>query len=289
MAARFLLSLLLWKLTLFLAMIADRVVLLPGVEIGKMTVMGSGALTMRDTAYKDGSTWLGKGVLSDVRIVSLAEPLSDCLDDGSAKDLNRDTITPFGRAFYQRKAPFFVYPYALILAINIIITALSATYWSISAIAAAQVLRRIDLHSGHRVTGIYRPSWFRPATIYGLIGLSFVIVLNIQAILAILWVIATKWIVIGRRRDGQYAWDTSSYCQRWQLHLVLSRFVYKGYGNGGVLGPLTGSAYLVWYLRAMGARIGKNCALYPGGRTGLMTEPDLVRVRVFSAIMFHII
>ncbi|KAJ7869391.1 AMP-dependent synthetase and ligase [Mycena leptocephala] len=235
------------------AMIADRVVLLPGVEIGKMTVMGSGALTMRDTAYKDGSTWLGK----------------DCLDDGSAKDLNRDTITPFGRAFYQRKAPFFVYPYALILAINIIITALSATYWSISAVAAAQ------RPSGY---GIYRPSWFRPATIYGLIGLSFVIVLNIQAILAILWVIATKWIVIGRRRDGQYAWDTSSYCQRWQLHLVLSRFVYKGYGNGGVLGPLTGSAYLVWYLRAMGARIGKNCALYPGGRTGLMTEPDLVRL-----------
>ncbi|KAF7353427.1 Peroxisomal-coenzyme a synthetase [Mycena sanguinolenta] len=244
------------------AMIADRVVLLPGVKIGKFTVMGSGALGLRDTEYKDGSTWLGK----------------DCLDDGSNKDLSRDTITPFGRAFYQRKASFFVYPYALILAINLFITALSATYWSISAVAAAQVLRRIDLHNSKQVTDIYRPSWFRPGIIYGLIGLCFVVVLNIQAILAILWVIATKWIVIGRRRDGQYAWDTSSYCQRWQLHLVLSRFVYKGYGNGGVLGPLTGSAYFVWYLRGMGARIGKNCALYPGGRAGLMTEPDLVQL-----------
>ncbi|KAJ7732272.1 acetyl-CoA synthetase-like protein [Mycena olivaceomarginata] len=244
------------------AMIADRVVLLPGVKIGKFTVMGSGALALRDTEYKDGSTWLGK----------------DCLDDGSTKDLNRDTITPFGRAFYQRKAPFFVYPYALILAINIIITAMSATYWSVSAIAAAQVLRRIDLHESQAVTEIYRPSWFRPAIIYGLIGLCFVVVLNIQAILAILWVIATKWAVIGRRRDGQYAWDASSYCQRWQLHLVFSRFVYKGYGNGGVLGPLTGSAFFVWYLRGMGARIGKNCAIYPGGRAGLMTEPDLVQL-----------
>ncbi|KAJ6465007.1 acetyl-CoA synthetase-like protein [Mycena sanguinolenta] len=244
------------------AMIADRVVLLPGVKIGKLTVMGSGALGLRDTEYKDGSTWLGK----------------DCLSEGSNKDLKRDTITPFGRAFYQRKAPFFVYPYALILAINIIITALSATYWSISAVAAAQVLRRIDLHHSERVTEIYRPSWFRPAIIYGLIGLCFVIVLNIQAILTILWLVATKWIVIGRRRDGQYAWDTSSYCQRWQLHLVLSRFVFKGYGNGGVLGALTGSAYFVWYLRAMGARIGKNCAVYPGGRAGLMTEPDLVQL-----------
>jgi hypothetical protein len=209
----------------------------------------------------------------------LANASLDCLDDGSTKDLSRDTITPFGRAFYQHKAPFFVYPYALILAINIIITAMSATYWSVSAIAAAQVLRRIDLHESQAVTEIYRPSWFRPAIIYGLIGLCFVVVLNIQAILAILWVIATKWAVIGRRRDGQYAWDASSYCQRWQLHLVFSRFVYKGYGNGGVLGPLTGSAYFVWYLRGMGARIGKNCVIYPGGRAGLMTEPDLVQVQ----------
>ncbi|KAF7353576.1 Peroxisomal-coenzyme a synthetase [Mycena sanguinolenta] len=236
------------------AMIADRVVLLPGVKIGKFTVMGSGALGLRDAEYKDGSTWLGK----------------DCLDDGSNKDLSRDTITPFGRAFYQRKAPFFVYPYALILAINIFITALSATYWSISAIAAAQVLRRIDLHNSQQVTEIYRPSWFRPAIIYGLIGLCFVVVLNLQAILAILWVIATKWIVIGRRRDATVSAGNST-----SFFRALS---IRGYGKGGVLEPLTGSAYFIWYLRGMGARIGKNCALYPGGRAGLMTEPDLVQL-----------
>ncbi|KAJ6617908.1 AMP-dependent synthetase and ligase [Mycena sp. CBHHK59/15] len=246
------------------AMIADRVVLLPGSRIGKLTVMGSGALGLRDAEYKDGSTWLGTGAY--------------CLDDGSTKDLNRDTITPFGRAFHQRKAGYFVYPYFLILVINIVITTLSAAYWSISAVTAAQLLRHIDLHRSHRVAEIYRRSWFRPATIYGLIALCFVIVLNAQAILSIAWVVATKWLVIGRRRDGQFAWDTSSYCQRWQLHLVLSRFVYKGYGNGGVLGPLSGTAYFVWYLRAMGARIGKNCVLYPGGRVGLMTEPDLVQL-----------
>ncbi|KAJ7717143.1 acetyl-CoA synthetase-like protein [Mycena metata] len=243
------------------AMIADRVVLLPGAKIGKLTIMGSGALGQRDTEYKDGSTWLGR----------------DCLDTGSGKDLNRDTITPFGRAFYQRKADFFVFPYVIILGINILITVLSAAYWSISAVMAAQVLRQIDLHTS-RSTEIYRRSWFRPATIYGFIALSFVIVLNVQALLAIAWVVGTKWLIIGRRKDGRYAWDVSSYCQRWQLHLVLSRFIYKGYGNGGVLGGLTGTAYYVWYLRALGAKIGKNCAVYPGGRAGLMTEPDLVRL-----------
>ncbi len=46
-------------------MIADRVVLLPGVKIGRLTVMGSGALALRDMEYKDGSTWLGKGMHSE--------------------------------------------------------------------------------------------------------------------------------------------------------------------------------------------------------------------------------
>ena len=64
--------------------------------------------------------------------------------------------------------------------------------------------------------------------------------------------------------------------QRWQLHLTLSRLLYRGHGNGGVLGPITGSAYIVWFYRALGAQIGKNCAVWAGGRPGLMTEPDLV-------------
>jgi len=46
----------------FLAMIADRVMLLPGTRVGKQTVMGSGAQGRRNTNYEDGSTWMGNGV-----------------------------------------------------------------------------------------------------------------------------------------------------------------------------------------------------------------------------------
>ncbi len=42
-----------------LAMIADRVVLLPGVTIGRRAVLGSGTMTRRGASYEDGSTWLG--------------------------------------------------------------------------------------------------------------------------------------------------------------------------------------------------------------------------------------
>ncbi|KAF7309534.1 Peroxisomal-coenzyme A synthetase [Mycena indigotica] len=242
------------------AMIADRVILLPGCKVGRQTVMGSGALGMRDTDYKDGSTWLG----------------TECLDEGT-KSEHSDTTTPFGRAFYQRQADYWVMPYWVILSTNILVATLSAAYWSISAVAAAQVLRVVHLHHGKHFH-IYRKDWYRPGYLYGFIAMSFVVVLNLQVLIALLWVIVSKWIVIGRRKDGRYSWDKSSYCQRWQLHLTMSRLIYKGYGNGGLLAPLTGTAYIVMYFRALGAKIGKNVALYPGGYTGLMTEPDLVQL-----------
>lgn len=41
------------------AMVADRVVLLPGVVVGQKAVMGSGALTRREAVYPDFTTWVG--------------------------------------------------------------------------------------------------------------------------------------------------------------------------------------------------------------------------------------
>lgn len=40
------------------AMVADRVVLLPGTRIGRKCVMGSGSLGRREGKYEDGSTWV---------------------------------------------------------------------------------------------------------------------------------------------------------------------------------------------------------------------------------------
>lgn len=160
--------------------------------------------------------------------------------------------------------------------INIFIACLSAAYWSISAVAAAQALQQINIYF-HQY-GLFDEKWYRFAIVYGLIAGAFIAALNIQAIVALLWVIVTKWLVIRRRRPGRYEWDKSSYCQRWQLHLTLARPLYKGYGNGGVLAPLTGTTFIVWYFRALGAKIGRNCSIYPGGKAGLMTEPDLVEL-----------
>ncbi|KAJ3795144.1 acetyl-CoA synthetase-like protein [Lentinula aff. detonsa] len=247
------------------AMIADRVVLLPGTTIGSRAVMGSGALSKRNTSYGEGSTWMGN---------DRGEAI--CFNKGSPSSAGDTTITPFGRAFYKREANYFVWPYFVILSINLIVTACSAAYWSISAVVAAQLLHQCYIYLPH--FRLFQDHWYRFGILYGIISTSFVVVLNIQALLCILWVLLTKWIIIGQRKTGPCPWDESDYCQRWQLHLVLSRPLYKGYGIGGVLGPVTGSAYIVWFFRAMGAKIGSNCCLYPGGKQGLMTEPDLVEI-----------
>ena len=193
-----------------------------------------------------------------------------------------DTTTPFGKAFYAKEAPFFIFPYTLIVVISATMAVLSAMYWSISAAASAQVLRQLQIHLRH--LELFAPRWYRCGILYALIALCFMVALTVQGIISFLWVIATKWILMGRRTPGRYDWDQSSYCQRWQLHLIFSRLMFDGFGNGGVLAPLTGSAYIVWYFRALGATIGENCGLWVGGNPGLMTEPDLVEVIIFGIL-----
>ena len=250
------------------AMIADRVVLLPGVTVGKRAIMGSGALAKRGTTYLDGSVWMGSERGEAV-----------CFKQGVKETTNEDdtpTITPFGRAFYKREASYFVFPYILLLVINLFVAILCAGYWSIAAVVGTQVLNLLRIHLPQ--LHLFDRGARQIFILFGLISCWFVVTLTLQAVVALLWGITTKWAIIGRREQGSYDWDKSSYCQRWQLHLVFCKPLFKGYGIGGILGSISGSAYMVWYLRAMGAKIGKGCAVFAGGRVGLMTEPDLVEL-----------
>lgn len=47
----------------------------------------------------------------------------------------------------------------------------------------------------------------------------------------------------------------------------------------GLLSLLTGTHWLVWYYRLLGAKIGKDCALYASGSPSLaLTKPDLISI-----------
>jgi hypothetical protein len=199
-----------------------------------------------------------------------------------------DTTTPFGKAYYKRDANFFVFPYTMLLVISATTTAFSAIYWSLSAVGSAQVLKYLQIHLHH--FELFAPRWYRFGILYAIIAMCFVIILSFQGIISILWDIATKWVLIGRRAPGLYDWDQSSYCQRWQLQLTLSPLMFKDFNSGGALPLLSGSAYIVWYFRALGATIGENCGMWVGGKNGLMTEPDLIEVIIFwnCSLFIHI-
>jgi len=159
---------------------------------------------------------------------------------------------------------------------NIAITSLSALYWAINPVLTIQLLRQLQIH--FRPLDLFGPHWYRFCVLYGFTAVCFVVVLNILSLGSMLLLISTKWAIIGQRQEGQYDWDKSSYNQRWQVHLTLHCFLSLGYGFGGVLAPITGSIYIVWYLRALGAKIGRNCFIHAGHEIGFMTEPDLVEV-----------
>ncbi|KAI9149614.1 putative NRPS-like protein biosynthetic cluster [Paramyrothecium foliicola] len=282
------------------AMIADRVVLQPGVNIGRKTIMGTGSLTRRGERYASGATYVGSRRgdavhLSNRRGRKKAELISvdvnddwttndsahDLLanhqgsgnDDDSDHDQNAPTLSPFGRAFFLKQAPYHVYSSFVIFCYSSFTIVFTAIFWNIPSVMAIQFVR-------HSYLSLTRDApQCDVAIIWGLMTLCIAILTTLLAIVALTIVVVSKNVLIGRRVPGHYDWDKSSYCQRWQLHLAIERLRRHCYRSQGILGLLTGTEWLVWYYRLLGAKIGRDCALFANGRpTVMFTEPDLVTI-----------
>lgn len=368
------------------SMVADRVVLLPGVALGDNVVMGSGALTRRNKKYDASTVWVGSkhgeaiclsttntaprhdGLIEEKSRVIRREPSSltksteidnpfsrsgmssptggtfcstsptmvnntprmsidqayhkrfdspkyisthekelrhatagtEGLFRISTREVNpsmstlnvhspafassrleKDTIqeepkvasTPFGRAFYEGEAPYHVLGLFPIFLYSGLTTIFVAFYWNVGTTSSLQLVS-LALETWPNVLGQF---WWRPILIYALFTCCISILMTAQALFAIAVVIAAKWILMGRRRQGNYNWDESSYCQRWQLFLTIERIRRHCYGGHGILGMFTGTYYCTAYFRWLGAEIGRDCALFAGGLPSLMfTEPDLL-------------
>ncbi|USW53594.1 Putative AMP-dependent synthetase/ligase, phosphopantetheine binding ACP domain, ANL [Septoria linicola] len=329
------------------AMVADRVVLLPGVELGEQTVMGSGALTKRNTRYANATTWVGSKKGEAVCLTAeapsgassiLDTPYNDkqnpfsnmsslnstattlanilnsetsslsgnsSLGKGSKEDLQPDygyldkndvgsqrvfvrqntdsasseeeSTSPFGRAFYEGKASYRVWSQFEIFLYSTIIAIANGVYWNVGSVSAVQIVAHLYKQHHWLAQTFLGQNWYRPLTIYVFFTALIVGIMALQSIFVVAGTIAAKWILMGRRQPGNYDWDKSSYCQRWQLFLKLETFRRHCYGGHGILGLLTGTQWTTLYFRALGAKIGKDCALFAGGLPSLMfTEPDLI-------------
>mmetsp|Transcript_39328 Transcript_39328/g.104313 ORF Transcript_39328/g.104313 Transcript_39328/m.104313 type:complete len:298 (+) Transcript_39328:1984-2877(+) len=190
----------------------------------------------------------------------------------SAEAASESTIKPFGRAHNMGLAPYHVVPgwgHGLIWAVfqNSAVSFRAITLTMSLALATAM------LRASGRTSGEYSL-----VLVSAKLVPVFVVVQNLATLLFLVVDVACKWIIMGRRYQGRFNWDESDYCQRWQIYLASSAFIRSAYAGRGILDYLRGSAYLVWYFRLLGAKIGRDVCLYPKGADPMMTEPDLVRI-----------
>ncbi|KAI9371943.1 hypothetical protein BJX61DRAFT_553304 [Aspergillus egyptiacus] len=277
------------------AMLGDRATVLPGVTIGEMSMIGSGSLLQRNGFYPPETVWTGSKNGNAIQFpapVTRAPPMQDEKAKMKAKvkvesrsgstsgesspdtaTSPRDTTRPFGRAFYQGMADFFVIPIPGIVVYSTFFVILS-TVWRLLSVLSGLLVLAEALRKNYRA---FDDEWWRPFAVYGIFCAVVCAVTFVQTIVGVAVVISAKWLLMGRRREGSYHWDRSSYNQRWQLFLTVETLIKDSYRGIGVLPMLSGTAYLNLYYRLMGATIGKDCALLANGNPNiLLTEPDMV-------------
>lgn len=247
------------------SMVADRCVVLPGVRLRRGAVLGSGSLAAEGADMPMGSVWVGSQGGSAV---------SAAPEDKSFG--SKDTITPFGRAFYNKQANFVVLPLWFIALYNTVWQAFCTCYRNCTtpfALILCRELMYLDDIKDYSCRELFKLTFVSYVPLY--VSMSFA---------ALCVSISAKWLLLGRRRQGAYAWDESSYCQRWQVYLTIEEIRRGERRKNGLLDMLQGSQYLVWYFRALGCSIGRNVCLYPNGGDPMMTEPDLVTLGDRAAV-----
>lgn len=186
---------------------------------------------------------------------------------------SKEKMSPFGRAFYNREAPYYVLPMYIIFLYTMVISAITRIFWDTNVIANLLLFMLI------KYTTLLERRPVRSFIIYSFNVCFLSVLLIFKSLLSLAIIIAAKWIIIGRRKPGNYNWDKSSYCQRWKLFVSIESLRTRCFGEGGVLGMFTGTFYLVLYYRLLGAKIGSNTAIFAGGLpSAYITEPDLLTV-----------
>ncbi|KAL3461223.1 hypothetical protein BJX64DRAFT_300238 [Aspergillus heterothallicus] len=265
------------------AMLGDRAVVLPGVTVGEMAMVGSGSLLRRNGFYPPDTVWTGSkngNAIQFPTITTHAEKAKGALSSSSSssgedekKGQTRDTTRPFGRAFYQGLGNFFVIGIPGIVVYSTLMVIIS-TVWRLLGVLAGLLVLAQALRAEYRA---FDREWWQPFSVYALFCAVVSAVSFVQTLLGVAVVITAKWLVMGRRTEGAYHWDRSSYNQRWQFFLTVETLIKDSYRGIGVLPMLSGTAYLNLYYRLMGATIGKDCALLANGDPNiLLTEPDMV-------------
>ncbi|KJZ74849.1 hypothetical protein HIM_05758 [Hirsutella minnesotensis 3608] len=182
--------------------------------------------------------------------------------------------SPYNRAVYSGHAPYYVFGPVAAMAFSFAMTLFTAIYWNVPALSSVKVAARIFVLFYSQTNSTYDA-----LIVYALCVASSVLLYASFVFMALGSVVAAKKILIGKYRPGVYDWDKSPYCQRWQLLLSYEKLIRRCFVDKGILSLLTSTHWLVIYYRALGVKIGKDCALFANGHPSLMiTETDLIEI-----------
>ncbi|KAG5791266.1 hypothetical protein H9Q69_009692 [Fusarium xylarioides] len=218
------------------AMIADRVCLLPGVTVGERTTMGSGALTKRNGSYVSHGTYVGSNAgdsvclstgsdtkvsRSHIRNMQSEDTLTNDKKFNEEKDRpdtqpsvtsGSDTegsiskgdwaqhLSPFGRAFYHKLAPYHVLGPFAIFCYSAFFTVFTAVYWDVPSLSSIQFVGIMFRSSFPRGMNV----WFDLVAIFLTMLAGIAVLSTIQSVLALAIIIGSKWLLMGHRKAGNY-------------------------------------------------------------------------------------
>lgn len=262
--------------------VADNSVVLGRSILGKSAVLGSNSILPEGWYLPEGSVWFGstggeptcleKGVEGDLTGPLMASEVAEEKLQLTGDD---STLTPFGRAFYQRKAPYFVWPLGLIITYTVIVKILIATFHTLPFLGALHGTAAI-LYGWSFDDRNYEELDYGFGIIYGVCLFMFLWTNLIRAFLWLIVELTAKWTLMGRRHSGSYSYDASAYCQRWELFMIIAKV--RSFSRLNILDFFSGTQLMTAFFRWNGGDIGKDCCLYPSGANPFMTEPDLVKM-----------
>ena len=279
------------------AVVSDNVCVLPGVGIGRNTILGFGTLTKSGQYYSDQTTYLGclngdaaRSSMHETRLQPIYDVEKGYGSSYSTSEMkisnnaSEETLhgqpetvpeqSPFHQAYYRRNASYKVLTPLATLSFSFFMSAFTVMFWNVPPNSSMKLAARIFVERFRPID----PS-LDPIVLYLLVLTSNVVLTTAFALVAIGSVLLAKRCLIGRYCAGIYNWNESSYCQRMQLFKAIERLLYECYVDRGILSLLTGTHWLVLFYRLMGAQIGSDCALFANGSPALtITETDLLRV-----------
>jgi acyl-CoA synthetase (AMP-forming)/AMP-acid ligase II/acetyltransferase-like isoleucine patch superfamily enzyme len=262
--------------------VSDNTVVLPGSTIGKNAVLGSNSVCPAFRYLPEASVWFGarggEPVMLEKGVDYSPEPVLST-DVPSAKlqlDGDESTLRPFGRAFYLRKAPYFVFGIPLMICYTVFAKILIACVHTFPIVAALHLTARFIYGYSYTYEDFEGADDVHMKDVYIVLISCFFMT---HAARVFFWVaieVGAKWALMGRRKEGRYNWDESTYAQNWEMYQIMCRV--RSLARMNFLDFLAGTPYMSAFFRLLGSKIGQDCCLYPAGGDPYMPEPDLVEI-----------